>query len=172
MQLPIPKHLISILQPTGINNHAQQVTGDIICTCGCPTFAIQYVGNPHRTFLRVVEIQTNYYLIIGVVCDNCSQQHLIFDHDFHGWNGFVCTEEEKRQLPRPASAVWACPICQNQHHSMHVRIYSEGQEDFIEETAGEFPPNNWTEAFSWITIHLQCTSCLNRIKDWISYETM
>jgi len=36
----------------------------------------------------------------------------------------------------------------------------------------EFKPDDWTEAFSWITIKVICNSCGEENEEWISYETM
>ena len=173
--LPIPKHLKQILKVNEQNNTEFEVTGKIVCNCGCENFTIKYVGDNSfyktENVIKVIEIEGNYYLIITVECEKCKSLHLIFDNDFHGWNGFVCGELSK-ELERPKTKNWKCIKCENSNHKVIVKINSAGKEDFIEETEGDFDENDWIEAFSWITISTECESCSEKNKEWISYETM
>ena len=85
--LPIPKHLQSILQPFD-NSNENEVTGKIICSCGSEKFKIKIVGNDlffeTEKVIKVQEIEEHFYLIVHIECNNCSKNHLIFDNDFHG----------------------------------------------------------------------------------------
>ena len=172
---PIPKHLKEILKISGQINSEFEVTGKIVCNCGCENFAVKYVGDNSEyeteNIIKVIEIDENWYLIVEVECINCRSLHLIFDDDFHGWNGFVCGELSKK-LERPKSRNWKCNKCTNTSHSISIKINSGGKQDFIEETQGEFVENEWVEAFSWITISTECKGCNEKNKEWISYETM
>jgi ribosomal protein S27E len=173
--LPIPKHLESILKPIGESNNEFEVTGKIVCDCGTENFTIEIVGDDvdyqKDNVIKVTEIDENYFLIVKVKCNDCGKEHLIFDNDYHGWNGFVCGGDS-RNLPRPDTKNWACNKCQHANHSLIVSIHSQGQEDFIEEGGEEFDPNDWVEAFDWITIKTTCKSCGETNDEWISYETM
>ena len=173
--LPIPKHLESILKPIGESNNEFEVTGKIVCDCGSENFTIEIVGDDadyqKDNIIKVTEIGGNYFLIVKVKCNNCGKEHLILDNDYHGWNGFVCGGES-RNLPRPDTENWNCNKCQNTNHSLVVNIHSQGQENFIEEGEEEFDPNDWIEAFEWITIKIICKSCGETNNEWISYETM
>jgi hypothetical protein len=53
-----------------------------------------------------------------------------------------------------------------------VKINSQGQADFINYAGDEFDKSDWTEAFEWITIGIDCKSCGEKNEEWISYETM
>ena len=57
---------------------------------------------------------------------------------------------------------------------MIVSISSQGKDDFIDETedTDEFSPDDWIEAFEWITIALKCCECEHEDNSWIDYETM
>ena len=173
--LPIPKHLEKILKVNELNNSEFEVTGKILCSCGCEDFAMKYVGDTSEydteKVIKVIEIEENYYLIFKLECVKCKIVHLIFDNDFHGRNGFVCGELSK-ELERPQTQTWKCIKCDNTNHKVIVKINSAGKEDFIEETEGDFDGNDWIEAFSWITISIECRSCNEKNKEWISYETM
>jgi len=174
--IPLPKHLKNILIPIGNINSEFQLIGKIVCGCGSEKFTIELVGDDSNyqkdNVIKVAEIDENYFLIIKAKCNSCNKENLIFDDDYHGWNGFVCGENF-RHLPRPDTAYWCCNKCQNTNHSMIIRIESHGQDDFIEETEeGDFDMEDWVEAFSWITIKVICNSCGETNNEWISYETM
>ncbi|MDR2967962.1 MAG: hypothetical protein LBU74_08470 [Methanobacteriaceae archaeon] len=172
--IPLPKHLKDILIPIGDSNTEFQLIGKIVCRCGSEEFTIEFVGDDSNyqkdDVIKVAEIDENYFLIIKVKCNSCNKENLIFDNDYHGWNGFVC-EGDSRKLGRPETEDWQCNKCQNTNHSMIVEIASNGQDDFIEETEGELDREDWTEAFSWITIQVICNSCGETNNEWISYET-
>jgi len=173
--LPIPKHLGNILRPMGDSNNEFEVTGRIICDCGSGSFMIKLVGNSsdyHKdNVIKVTEIDGNYFLIIKVKCNMCNKEYVIFDDDYHGWNGFVCGGDS-REFARPDAKDWKCNKCGKTDHSMIVKIHSQGQEDFIEEGGDEFDVKDWVEGFDWITIKVVCNSCGESNDEWISYETM
>jgi len=173
--IPLPKHLKNILIPIGDSNNEFQLIGKIVCGCGSEKFTIEFVGDDSSyqkdDVIKVAEIDENYFLIIKMKCNSCNEENLIFDNDYHGWNGFVCEGDSKR-LPRPNTKDWFCNKCQNTNHSMIVKIESHGPDDFIEETEGELGREDWVEAFSWITIKVICNSCGETNDEWISYETM
>ncbi|NDV64889.1 hypothetical protein D0T60_06495 [Bacteroides sp. 224] len=173
--IPVPKHLKSILKPIGDNNSEFEITGKITCDCGSENFAIEIVADDSdyskEQVVKVTEIDGNYFLIVKVKCNSCNKEHLIFDNDFHGWNGFVCGGDSKDQ-PRPSTKKWHCNKCCKSEHSMIVNIHSQGQEDFIEECGDEFDQDDWAEGFDWITIKTICNACEEVNDEWISYETM
>ena len=78
--------------------------------------------------ITVAEIENNYFLIVSVACNNCAKEHLLFDNDLHGWNGFVCGGDSKDE-PRPEARVWKC-ACGAADHAVTVSIQSQGQSDF------------------------------------------
>jgi ribosomal protein S27E len=172
--IPLPRHLKDILNPIGEENDEFELTGKIVCNCGSENFTIKFVGDDseyeENKVIMVSEVDGNFFLIVKVKCNSCGKEHLIFDDNLHGWNGFVCGES--KDLPRPDSKVWSCNKCNAANHSMIVKINSQGQQDFIDEVGDEFDKNDWTEAFEWINIEIECESCKEKNEEWISYETM
>lgn len=175
MQLPIPKHLKDIFIPLGDDNSEFSVTGKIKCKCGSNNFKILIVGDDSQykedQVIKVAEIDGNYFLVIKVVCEDCNAEYLVFDNDYHGWNGFVCGGDN-REIKRPPARQWNCDKCGKPIHKMIVKINSQGKDDFLEEGGEEFGIENWVEAFEWITIETECSNCNKINKEWISYETM
>ena len=173
--LPIPKHLIEILKPIGNKNTEFEVKGNIACDCSGESFTINLVGNgsnyKKKKVIEVLEIDGNYFLVVSAKCNSCGKEHLIFDMDKHGWDGFVCGGAFSNQLSKPKAQVWPCNKCEKSDHLITVTILSKGQADFIEEGEG-LDKNDWAEAFSWIIIKTVCNSCKESNNEWISYETM
>lgn len=175
MELPVPKHLIEIFELAGSDNSEYSASGNLQCKCGSRDFQIHMVGDDSQYkklhVIKVQELDGKFYLIIKAKCTNCSSIHLVFDNDFHGWNGYVCGGDS-REMARPETKLWNCPKCGSEKHGMLLHIESQGKNDFLSEGGEEFGEENWIEAFSWITIETECSECKEHNKGWISYETM
>ncbi len=175
MELPIPNHLRGILHPFGDNNSELQLKGIIKCSCGSDEFEIGFVGNDNEfqeiQAIKVLRVGDEYFLLIKNICSNFKMEHLIFDNDYHGWNGYICGGDN-REAKRPKTKIWKCDSCEKSIHRMRVGLVSEGKEDFIEEAGDEFIKESWVDAFGWITIETHCINCEKRNPEWISYETM
>ena len=111
---PLPKHLRGVVSPA----EAQEencVEGKVVCTCKRDEFSLMYPGQTHEYDGQVIpctaEIGGNFFFILRADCLNCQNQHLLFDSHLHGWNGFICHEEEQAGLPRPALVAWKCLEC-------------------------------------------------------------
>jgi hypothetical protein len=181
--LPIPTHLKNILIPKGTKNDEFSVFGEIICDCGNKIFIISYIGDYDRNIVTLCEYEGVYYLAIKCKCSKCDKLHLIFDDNMHGWNGFVCRNENAfkgyKNFPiKQYEKIWSCPKCSNELHEVSITIFSQGKEDFISELLESrdedtrFTEGDWVNAFSWITIITKCTKCGFEDKEWIDYETM
>ncbi len=169
--LPIPRYLKKIFFPVGENNHQYEVTGDIKCICNSKNFEVQYVGLKDESGSIIpVNINGNYFFIINIKCLECSNKYIIFDKDFNGWAGFVCHDEKAANLPSPPELIWQCPECKNNSNKIQITIKSQGEEYFLEETNCGFQPDQWLEAFEWITIQLVCSNCNHINYDWVSFE--
>lgn len=134
--------------------------GKIVCTCG--NQCLEYL-QPYE------ETGSNY---IKVKCIECQQEYLIFDTDFHGWDGWICHDEEMATEVRPKIEVFKCTDCENELHEVVVIIDSQGKQDFIDEAGEDFDLSRWQDAFEWITIDIKCCNCGKVTKEIVSYETM
>jgi hypothetical protein len=174
--LPIPKHLENILIPFGKDNNEYQVIGHIQCNCGSKEFKIRFVGDSseylEEKVIKVMSINDHYFLIVKATCKKCNKEHLLFDADIHGWNGFICHDEDESKAERLNEKEWNCPDCNDNAFFIEIKINSQGKQDFVEEAGEEYNPNDWINAFEWITINLTCSKCKKENKEWISYETM
>lgn len=159
MDLPIPSHLNQYLTPFGDNNSEYEVTGKIKCSCGNDTFEV---------------FESNDCQIIKLSCSKCGKEILLFDAGKHGWNGFVCDEEEYIDRTLPFNKYY-CPECGENICSIRVCISSQGKDDFIEECVSfddSFSADEWIEAFESIAVSLYCKNCNFTDENWIALETM
>ena len=174
--MPVPSHLKGVAIPRDPVVDEQTLTADIRCPCGGSTMELLYPGQTHRhgdqTIPCTAEIDGNYFFIVRARCSSCLTSHLLLDADFHGWNGFVCHDEAKASLPRPALIPWNCQSCVDIRHTVVVHIQTQGRQDFINEAGSEFDVERWPDAFGWFDVDLTCVGCGRNSPGLVSYETM
>lgn len=156
MDLPVPTHLQKYLTPVGNKNSEYEVKGKIHCACGNESFKI---------------FESNDRQIIKLLCRQCGREILLFDAGKHGWEGFVCNDDFlDRTLPFEK---YICSKCGEASFGVTVHILSQGKEDFSEECDDDsFSPEDWVNAFEWITVSLLCSECKFSEKEWLDFETM
>lgn len=168
--IPAPTHLKDItkqLKEVDINDFnlkdrfsEYSFIGKVNCTCGCESLQ----------FLQPDEEIGPCYL--KVKCPICLKEYLLFDANFHGWDGWICHDEEAASEERPEVYPLECEECSNNVHEVVVIIDSQGKEDFMEEAGDDFDIERWQDAFEWITIDIRCNKCGKVTKELVSYETM
>lgn len=134
--------------------------GKVACKCGCEEVI----------FLQPEEDIGPSYL--KAKCPTCLKEYLLFDTDYHGWDGWICHNEESAAKDRPEIHPIECEKCSNKTHEVVVIIDSQGKQDFIEEAGDGFDIERWQDAFEWITIDIKCSECGKVTKELVSYETM
>ena len=174
MELPIPKHLKDYLVPVKEKSDHYCVNGNIKCTCGNEKLVLMCVGEKSDDNRSLVskEIRDYFCLVIKAICPDCNKEIMIFNDSLHGWEGFVCNEGNIIRLSNNSFSNWECEQCKQKKFNVELSIRSQGKEDFMEETGGNFNEADWIEAFEWITININCAHCKNSFKEWISFETM
>jgi hypothetical protein len=174
--MPVPTHLKDFVVPNSSLIDEEPLEAKVRCTCGGKAFQLLYPGQT-RTFEDgkfpvVAEIGNTFFFLIKAKCMDCEKEHLLLDMDFHGWNGFVCHDPQKAALPRPNLVAWKCEACGELAHKAEVIIHTEGKNDFVEETGGEFDSERWPDGFGWFTLKIECTKCGKKSPEWVTYETM
>lgn len=175
MTVPIPKHLKNIIVSVEENTDDNILTANIRCKCGGAEFQLLYPGETieyqEKEWPCSVEVEGHSVFVIKAICNKCKTQHLLFDADFHGWDGVMCHNAKKANLPRPPLVPWECVSCGGLSHKATVKTNFENKEDFIEQSQGEFDEDRWSDAFQWIWISITCCKCGLETKDWVDYET-
>lgn len=122
LELPIPKHLSKMFIPFGRGTD-KMVTGKVKCQCDSNrNFRLvvnttkENEGFPMSDFKNI-----NY---IKAHCISCSTEHVLFDSNIHGWNGFVA---QKKQEEATKFSYIECPKCRCLSHSVFFTFYSAGK---------------------------------------------
>jgi hypothetical protein len=174
--MPSPTHLRTCVIPDDAHIDELPFRGKVKCSCGGASFQLLYPGQTQEckgeTIPCTADIDDDCFFLVKARCPSCKEEHLLIDQDFHGWNGFVCHDAEQAALPRPPLVPWKCLACGHFEHTAAVEIQTEGKEDFVSETDGEFDPNRWPDGFGWLTISTHCINCGKDSPQWVSLETM
>ena len=175
--MPVPSHLVDCLVPKESEVDENPLDAEVHCPCGSTRFDLMYPGQTHdfpdeETIPCTAEIDGKFFFMIKARCTACQRVHLLLDSDFHGWNGFVCHDAEQAAIPRPPLVPWKCLSCGGTAHEASVQIQTEGKEDFVTESDGQFDADRWPDAFGWFSMAITCTGCGKHTPEWISYETM
>ncbi len=175
--LPFPKHLRPFVRPLLTRSKADhQFVGRMRCRCGGTTFRLLFPGKTHEFQGKItpatMKVGDAYFFLVRARCERCEREHLVYDQDLHGWNGFVCRNQAQASLARPPLSPWRCLRCRGETHRAVVEVSSQGRKDFIEEAGPAFRPSQWPEAFQSLSLELVCRSCSFRTSPWVACEAM
>ena len=169
MNYPIPTHLKSIFRVNENNTDTSILSGSIICNCGCEYFSILH--NENRQYDETLDYSEQDGLKVVAICNHCHKKHLIFDEATQGYNGLVCNNF--KTAPDNRLIDFICYKCKSTIFSISLAIEIEDKKQFIEECVNEYPdkfsPDDYVDAFDWMTINVCCQKCSKKIK-WISLE--
>ncbi len=173
--MPVPTHLHMILFPREEVPDENLLTGDVKCSCGNRVFHVMYPGKTQEykgsKYPCTIEINGNFFFLIKVNCPKCNEEYTLFDKHYHGWDGFLCHDNMKAELPRPKLICWKCRSCKSSTHEVSITLSSQGKDDFVDAADGEYDESKWPDAFEWIWITIKCSECGLVTEDWVDYET-
>jgi hypothetical protein len=174
--MPVPSHLQRLVVPLDGAIDEEALSAAVRCPCGEANFELLYPGQTHEYGDELIpctaEIEGSFFFVLRSRCVSCRREHLLFDADLHGWNGFVCHDSKQALLPRPQLVAWVCQGCRGTKHTGIVHIQTQGKADFISETGDRFDADRWPDAFGWFSLDLKCSNCGKESRDLVSYETM
>lgn len=172
--MPVPTHLVECVHPRDDLVDESPLEGDVRCPCGLSVFDVLYPGATLEyqgaLFPCTAENDGEFYFLIKARCAACRREHLLFDKDFHGWDGFVCHDARQAALPRPALTERKCLACGKTAHELAVLIPTQGKAEFLEGNEGERDESRWQDAFDWYSMSIRCLSCGKETPEWVSYE--
>jgi hypothetical protein len=173
--MPVPSHLKGLAVPKDTRSDERHLDARLQCPCGSDRFVFLYHGTMHDYEGHPIpcsgKIDGHWFFVLRVRCVACDRDHLLFDKDFHGWDGFVCHQPELAARPRPPLVPWWCEACGGEQHRGTVGVATEGSGDFAEYAAG-LPLERWPDGFGWFTVDIECCACGHKPDVWVSYETM
>jgi len=174
--MPVPSHLQGLVVPLDDAIDEEALAAEIRCPCGEMVFDLLYPGQNHEYAGEMVpctaEIDGLFFFLLKSRCASCGCEHLLFDSDFHGWDGFICHDTKKAKIARPPLVPWKCQQCAETKHTGVIQIQTEGRDDFISEAGDSFDENLWPDAFGWFSLDVTCAGCGKVSADFVSYETM
>lgn len=166
---PIPTHLKGIFEVNESLTYSNNLEGKIVCDCGCEEFRIMHnVDMPYDDSVPFGEQDGDK---INAICEKCGKTLLVFDRATQGYDGFVL--QDFRTADDEALTPLKCKKCGAEVFSIDLAVEVEDQEQFIEECVTEYPdrftPEDFVDAFNWITVTVKCKDCKDE-DEWISLE--
>ena len=169
-----PTHISSCIKSSVLECNGSLLNCDIACLCGNQVFQLLYPGATHlyqgKKIPCTLQTDDSFFFLIRAKCIICGRGHVLFDKDFHGWDGFVCHDVKEASKTRPSLVPWKCIKCGKLEHSVQIQFCYGGEDEMIEDLA-DFPIENLADAFQWIYIDITCESCGLVTKKWVDYET-
>lgn len=166
---PIPTHLKEILDVDESCSDQNDVDGKIVCTCGCEKFRI--MQNEDAEYDDSLPYGEQDGMKINAICEKCGKTLLLFDQATQGYDGFVC--HDYKTAPDEKLTPLRCKKCGKEVFRVKLGIEVEDRAQFIEECVAdapdEFAPEDYVDAFNWITVDFLCEDCKNA-DEWISLE--
>lgn len=132
MSIPIPKYLQDIAKIE--KNKKNWVHFSIRCTCGGEKFFIY---------------ENKENAIIKMKCSDCGTERVIFDERYHGYNA-VTSESDIAAVECQENFV----LMFDDVIALQVKVENDASlEEFNENTGLDFSEEQYSNAFSWITIY-------------------
>lgn len=174
----LPKYLQVCIELDEFDPEYACVKGTVRCQCGSEAFLPLFPGTTvqidGRPFPCGYDTPEGSFFLIKARCAQCEREYLLFDHDYHGWDGFRCHVPEWAALPRPALKSWECISCGAKRHRIQVRIDPPELEDYkkyLAELNEPFDQEKWLLSFEWIYMTITCSKCGLVTENWVDYET-
>lgn len=172
---PTPLHLRDTLLVDPAASDEHELNGSVRCPCGSAVHKLLYVADLCRDeavpYLRVIEKPDGFFLRIGAQCTACAKVHLVFDDDFHGYNGYACADEDQRARPRPDYETYSCHRCKGVGHRILIGIVGDLAKEDLVEDSDTLNESNGHEAFGWLTVEVTCNGCGYGPLPLVDYET-
>jgi hypothetical protein len=150
------------------------VKGAICCACGNRDLILIFHGTTHlydgKEIPCTLQTDEGFFFIVKAKCPDCGAEYLLFDKDFHGWDGCVCHDEKDASKPRPHLTAWKCRECNQEKHFIQIQ-FCYGDEGGIQEAIDDGTIDNPADAFEWIYIDIKCENCGLSTEKWVDYET-
>ena len=112
-------------------------------------------------------------VIVEAVCAECYKKIYIFNSAVNGYNGLLNSFKEKYKNDYSVTKKPKCRKCGSEFYKIKLHISNTGKTDLlIDQPCEHINEENWTNAFDWISIDLECSNCGKLTKRWFETETM
>jgi hypothetical protein len=158
------------MTPTGVSDDGTAIEGDLRCPCGSGRLEFHSAGT--------CQLAPNQRMAFAVraVCPACGQSHVLFDSGLHGWDALwhARTPAGPGHGKRPCSLPFAAGRCRNCGGAAHrgrVRLTVVPDDASFRRYAYGLGETQRIDAFTVITIDLECLRCGQPAPAWARYET-
>ena len=166
----IPLKTLDYYHPVSFKEESYDIIskGQILCPCSCKDFSIRYKGDLRKGLFGQVSLHAldENDLGISLTCNECGKSLILFDIKTDGYDAVI----EENLSPVNSSHVelqtLLCPKCQKGQYFVNVKYAhypkTETDEDGIQD---------YKNAFQWIWVDLECSSCSKKFKNFVDIET-
>ena len=96
----------------------------------------------------------------------------IFNNFLYGYDAII-SNKEKTTVPVKYKKKSKCRKCGCETYKIYINLHNTGKKDLLKDQPCEYiNEENWTNAFDWISIDLECSNCGKLTKQWFEMETM
>lgn len=167
----LPAHLEKILHVTERGD--TDMSGQIVCKCGCKTFGIRYFGEsypPHCIGMN--EYDGKYALTVHAVCRECGNEWELFDFAKHGYDGIFAGDG----VTVPDDELIEAAAGDERDFEVVISIEFDDEEQFVEKVMNDplddlrFTPEDRFNIWSWVVIDLKCAKSGKALKGFVDSE--
>ncbi len=139
--------------------------GSLYCTCGGEHFCV--IRERYESALPLIPV------MLQAKCKQCGKVILVFDESQNGYNAIV-EAAEGYHYRKEYSVVYKSPCrkCGADSYKLEIKILNTGKKDLYMGSGDIINESNWDNAFEWVSINLECSSCGRKSKKYFEYETM
>ena len=96
----------------------------------------------------------------------------LFDSSLNGYDALTNEINYSSELLRFKKKT-KCLMCGCNTYKVIINIHSTGKKDLLrDQPCDEINEKNWTDAFAWFSIDLECSNCGRKTRNWFEIETM
>ena len=169
-----PTHISRCAKLISLEQEGRLLRCWVVCPCGGQSFKLLYPGqkkkNDEGEVPCTLQVGDKFFFLVKAICVDCNTEFLLFDKDYHGWDGYLCHNDNVALVPRPSLESWKCQECDSESHSVVVE-FSYGDFDDIKEDLGRIQIDNYWDAFEWVCMNIKCDNCGRATSKWVDYES-
>lgn len=109
-------------------------------------------------------------IVVKAVTSDLNTEVELFHSLRNGYDAMISAEQT--YLPVKFKKKNKCRVCACETYKIYVHIHNTGRQDLMECDCEKITDKNWTNAFDWISIDLECSKCGKKTKRWFETETM
>ena len=110
-------------------------------------------------------------VVVKLRTEDLAREILLFHSMLYGYDA-VTSPVSETPLPVRFQQKCKCRACGCRTYRVYVNIHNTGKEDLLAQGTDAIDEENWTNAFDWFSVDLQCAHCGKQRKNWFEMETM